>query len=114
MDPVAPASPPIGDRRDMADQRRGDRGRDRGPEPERPRNEPRRDPGAYIGRLPERATETIPGEVRPKDVRVAAVASQPAPVRGELPGTDSGEPPEGHREGENASDDRIREAGKDR
>jgi len=71
-----------------------------------------RDAGAYIGRLPERATETIPGGVGPKDVRVAAVATQPGPVRGGVPGKDS--PAEGHREGEAASDDRVREAGQNR
>ena len=72
------------------------------------------DAGAYIGRLPERATETIPGGVDRKDVRVAAVAAQPAPVRGKPPGSDAGERPEGHREGEDATDDRVRAAGHNR
>ena len=75
--------------------------------------EPRRDPGAYIGRMPERATETIPGGVGPKDVRVAAVASQPAPVRGDT-NADAGTPPAGHREGVNATDDVVKEAGQNR
>ncbi len=72
------------------------------------------DAGAYIGRMPERATETIPGGVGPKDVRVSAVATQPGPVRGDVPGTGEGAPPEGHREGANATDDRVREAGQNR
>ena len=75
--------------------------------------EPRRDPGAYIGRMPERATETIPGGVGRKDVRVSAVASQPAPVRGDT-NADAGTPPEGHREGAPASDDAVKEAGQNR
>jgi len=63
------------------------------------------DPGAYIGHEPERSTETIPGGLGPADERVAAVDSQPGPVVGE------GEPPAGHRAGERASEDRLREAG---
>jgi hypothetical protein len=35
------------------------------------------DPGAYIGREPERATETLPDGVQPGDERVAAYGSQP-------------------------------------
>jgi hypothetical protein len=73
-----------------------------------------RDAGAYIGRKPERATETIPGGLGPKDVRVSAVATQPAPVRGETPADGGGAPPEGHREGVNATDDVVREAGQNR
>jgi hypothetical protein len=78
------------------------------------RGEQPRDPGAYIGRKPERATETIPGGLGPKDVRVSAVATQPAPVRGETPVDGGGAPPEGHREGQNATDDVVREAGQNR
>lgn len=63
------------------------------------------DAGAYIGRLPERATETIPGGLGPKDERVSAVATQPSGGEGrEIP-------PQGHRQGERANDDRVREAG---
>lgn len=70
-----------------------------------PKPEDADDAGAYIGRLPERSTETIPGGLGPKDQRVSAVATQPSGGEGrELP-------PEGHRQGERASDDRIREAG---
>ena len=98
------------------DNQRRDRGRyggrpDDDNTPRKP--EPRRDPGAYIGRMPERATETIPGGVGRKDVRVAAAATQPAPVRGAA-GTGEGTPPEGHREGGNATDDVVREAGQNR
>ena len=73
-----------------------------------------RDAGAYIGRMPERMEETIPGGVGPKDERVSAVATQSGPVRGEPPGSDAGAPPEGHREGVNATDDVVREAGQNR
>jgi hypothetical protein len=70
-----------------------------------PTPEEAEDPGAYIGRLPERATETIPGGLGPKDERVSAVATQPSGGEGRET------PPQGHREGEPASDDRVREAG---
>ncbi len=99
------------------DNQRRDRGRYGGARhdddtiPRKP--EPRRDPGAYIGRMPERATETIPGGVGRKDVRVAAVASQPAPVRGDT-NADAGKLPEGHREGAAATDDAVKEAGQNR
>jgi hypothetical protein len=73
-----------------------------------------RDAGAYIGRLPERESETIPGGLGPKDERVSAVATQPGPVRGPEPAEFRGEPPDGHREAEPASDDRIRETGENR
>jgi hypothetical protein len=101
----------------MTQQRRTDRARGPDPAPGTParrRDDERHDPGAYIGRMPERATETIPGGVGPKDVRVSGVATQPGPVRGPSPAASSGSPPEGHREGENATDDRVREAGQDR
>jgi hypothetical protein len=63
------------------------------------------DAGAYIGRMPERSTETIPGGLGPKDERVSAVATQPDGGEGRQP------EPEGHRQGERANDDRLREAG---
>ena len=72
------------------------------------------DPGAYIGHEPERSTETIPGGVGRNDERVAAVDSQPGPELDEdLPESATGwtPPPEGHREAERATDDRVREAG---
>jgi hypothetical protein len=59
--------------------------------------------------MPERSTETIPGGVGRKDRRVSAVASQPGPASPEATPV-----PEGHREGANANDDTIREAGQDR
>ena len=100
----------------MTNQRRTDSNRRRADEPTRSgqRDDQPRDPGAYIGRMPERATETIPGGLGPKDQRVAAVATKPAPVRAEVPPSDAGSPPEGHREAENATDDRVREAGQNR
>jgi hypothetical protein len=87
-------------------------------EPTRPTEEPRdptEDPlatpdeaGAYVGRLPERQAETIPGGVRPDDERIAAHSTQTGPVGG---GDDT---PSGHREGRPADDDTVREAGENR
>ena len=69
-----------------------------------------KDPGAYVGREPELAEETIPGGSQPGDERVAAYAT-----RGDkLPETGDEPPPEGHREGEQADSARLREAGQDR
>jgi hypothetical protein len=71
------------------------------------------DSGAYIGRMPERSTETIPGGLSPADERVSAVATQSSGGGAdERPSALSGdETPEGHRTGERANDDRRREAG---
>jgi len=101
----------------MTNQRRTDSTRRRTDEPRfaaDQRDDQPRDPGAYIGRMPERATETIPGGLGPKDQRVAAVATQPAPVREETPPSEAGSQSEGHRETEAATDDRVREAGQNR
>jgi hypothetical protein len=65
------------------------------------------DPGAYIGRLPERDAETIPGGISDKDERVAAHSTQSAPTAGDVA-------PGGHRDGPPVTDDTIREAGQDR
>ncbi len=65
-----------------------------------------RDPGQFIGRKPERATESIPGGVRADDERVAAHSTQVGPKRDVEPS--------GHREGSPADDDRVRDAGQDR
>ena len=74
-----------------------------------------RDAGAYIGRQPERATETIPGGIGAKDERVSAVATQPGPVRGPTPAAaDDRNMPEGHREPAIDRDDTRREAGENR
>jgi hypothetical protein len=67
------------------------------------------DPGAYIGNEPEREAETIPGGVRRDDERIAATASQSG-----ARSPDTGEVPEGHREGADADDDAVREAGENR
>lgn len=77
-----------------------------------PRRTQARDAGAYIGRMPERSTETIPGGVRRDDKRVSAVATVPGAVRGPEPGSNDGTP-SGHREGTDAGAVR-REAGQDR
>ena len=68
------------------------------------------DPGAYIGHEPERSTETVPGGLGPADERVSAVDTQPGPAAGSA-ATGDAAPPEGHREAEGATDDRVREAG---
>ena len=65
------------------------------------------DPGAYIGRMPEREAETIPGGISHKDERVAAHSTQSAPTPGDVV-------PSGHREGLPVTDDTIREAGQNR
>jgi hypothetical protein len=65
------------------------------------------DPGSYIGRMPERATETIPGGLSRKDERVAAHSTQSGPTAGDRV-------PDGHREGSPVTDDTTREAGQDR
>jgi hypothetical protein len=79
------------------------------PDPRR-NDQSSRDPGAFIGRMPERATETIPGGIGRRDRRVSGVASQPAPVRGPAPEVTRGDTPGGHREGDQGEDVR-REAG---
>jgi hypothetical protein len=69
------------------------------------------EPGQAIGRFNERSTETIPGGIDRDDERVSALDTQSTGVG--APGR-RGQPedePSGHREGEPASDDRIREAG---
>jgi hypothetical protein len=65
------------------------------------------DPGSYIGRMPERASETIPGGVSDADERVAAHSTQSGPTAGRPA-------PSGHRDGPPATDDTVREAGQDR
>lgn len=65
------------------------------------------DPGAYVGRQPERQAETIPGGISAEDERVAAHSTQVEPAGGERR-------PDGHREGQPATDDTVREGGQDR
>ena len=67
----------------------------------------RHDPGAYVGREPERQAATIPGGVRPDDERIAAHSTQSGPTAGDVT-------PDGHREGAPADDDQVREAGQSR
>jgi hypothetical protein len=66
------------------------------------------EPGAYVGRKPEREAETIPGGVRPDDERIAAHSTQV----GDTTATEA--TPDGHREGRAADADLVREAGQDR
>jgi len=66
------------------------------------------DPGAYVGREPERQAATIPGGISPKDERVAANSTQSGPA------ADDDSTPGGHREGRPADDDLVREAGESR
>lgn len=77
-----------------------------------PRRTQSRDAGAYIGRMPERSTETLPAGPRRDDRRVSAVATVPGTVRGPQPGSPDATP-QGHREGPDA-DTHRREAGQDR
>ena len=65
------------------------------------------DPGAYVGREPERQAATVPGGISPKDERIAAHSTQSGPTAGDST-------PEGHREGAPADDDHVREAGQSR
>jgi hypothetical protein len=66
------------------------------------------EPGAYVGRKPERQAETIPGGVRPDDERIAAHSTQ----AGDPTATEA--TPGGHREGRAADPDLVREAAQDR
>jgi len=65
------------------------------------------DPGAFVGRRPERQAESIPGGVRPDDERIAAHSTQV----GDTPG--ARDVPGGQREAA-AGDDVRREAGQNR
>ena len=76
-----------------------------------PSGEP--DAGAYIGHEPEFAAETIPGGVQEHDERVAGVDSQSSGVGAadeRVQGRDDNWP-QGHRRGEDVSDDDVRRAG---
>jgi hypothetical protein len=68
------------------------------------------DPGAYVGREPERQAETIPGGVRSDDERIAANSTQ----RREAGRESVDATPSGHREGRPADDDLVREGGENR
>jgi hypothetical protein len=71
------------------------------------------EPGAYIGREPERAADTIPGGVRHDDERISAGQTQSSGAgRPDERGQPADEP-SGHRQGSRASDDDVREAGED-
>lgn len=85
--------------------------RDSQPRPDRPHEMESDDPGAFVGRLPERSTETIPGGIGPKDERVSASATR---VSGGEAGAAGDDAPSGHREGNQATDDDVRGAGEDR
>jgi hypothetical protein len=90
----------------MTDPRRGTR---TGPFAGQPPHEREAtDPGSYIGRRPERVEESIPGGLSHKDERASATASQPGPITPDRP------TPDGHREGQPATGDDVREAGQDR
>ena len=80
------------------------------------KDHPDTDAGAYIGRKPEFAAETIPGGVQADDERVAAGDTQSTGAGAadeRLQGRDD-QPPHGHRDGPDAGDADVREAGKDR
>ena len=82
---------------------------ERGPQPERVTTDDA-DAGAYVGRLPEGQAETIPGGVSDEDERVSAYDSRRDDVN-EPPSETRGSWPEGHREGDQATDDDVRRAG---
>ena len=65
------------------------------------------DPGAYVGREPERLAATIPGGISDEDERVAAHSTQSS-------GTAEDRVPAGHGAGSPADDDQVREAGQSR
>jgi hypothetical protein len=92
----------------MGDERRGTAQEPVGEDRRAPHEREATDPGAYIGRKPERVAETIPGGLGPADERAAAVDTQSGPR------TPDATTPEGHREGPPADDDAVREAGQDR
>ena len=90
----------------MTQQRRSDfrRGRPGDPVPApRQRDSTPRDPGAYIGRMPERAVEPIP-----------AANPQPAPARGTEPVSEAGGSPVADRKPEQATDRPTAETGQNR
>jgi hypothetical protein len=70
-------------------------------------DEEHRDPGAYVGREPERQAATIPGGISSKDERIAAHSTQSGAIPAERPAR-------GHREGVSADDGEVREAGQAR
>ena len=78
------------------------------PEVDPERGDAEADAGTYIGRLPEHAADTIPGGLTRKDERVSAFDTQTGAM------SPDPETPEGHREGDQATDDTIREAGENR
>ena len=94
--------------------------RSRTTDPQTPVNDPERadehpaEAGAYIGREPERAADTIPGGVRHDDERISAGATQSSGSgRPDQRGQPTS-PPSGHRDGPPADDDSVRDAGQDR
>jgi len=95
----------------MTTDRSNDRDATQGPDADGQRtdhpDDHRRDPGAYVGREPERQAATIPGGISSKDERIAAHSTQSGPTAGD-PIAD------GHREGAPADDDQVREAGQSR
>lgn len=72
------------------------------------------DAGAYIGHEPELAADHLPEPLGRDDERVAAHSTQSTGVgRPDERGQPS-DPPSGHREGDDASDSQLREAGQNR
>jgi hypothetical protein len=69
------------------------------------------DPGAFVGHEPERLAETIPGGIDTHDQRISAVDTQPTGAgRPDRRGQPE-EMPGGHREGTQAGDAQVRQAG---
>jgi hypothetical protein len=102
----------VSDKREAA-RREATRGEAAQGEARRESDERPLDGGAYIGREPELASETIPGGVRPDDERVSAHETQSSgegALEERVQGRDD-EWPTGHREDRSASDDDVRRAG---
>ena len=68
---------------------------------------PERQGGAWIGQQPDANTEQVRQNLPESAERVAV-------TNNETDGTPSGDAPSGHREGDQASDDDVREAGENR
>ena len=72
-------------------------------------NEPR-EGGAWIGQKPDENTEEVRRQLDEGAERVAVTSNEP----GATSADDAGAWPRGHREGDQAGDDDVREAGENR
>ena len=77
----------------------------------RPDDREEADPGAFLGTGGEWAADSIPDGPQPGDERVAGTATQSSGVGALDRHVQGDDAPSGHRQGESADDDRVREAG---